>query len=265
MLTIYFSGTGNTKYIAERFSEKMNARCLSIEADVSFPEIIASNDIIALCYPIYGSRAPLIMREFVAAHMAALKGKKLVIFVTQVAFSGDGARALTDLFPKGHADVIYAEHFLMPNNVCNFALVPRTGEKTTRKKLDAAGKKLERIRRDIAQGVVKRRGFSMASRLLGLAQGIPWQGDSKNAFAEKGSMEYRAKHGVRIDGDCTACGLCVKACPMKNLERCEGKVAHKNNCTMCYRCVNLCPQRAITVYFHKKPKWQYEGIELLGQ
>jgi len=260
MLTIYFSGTGNTKHIAQSFSEKMGAVCLSIEASVSFSEVIAAHDTITLCYPIYGSRVPLIMREFAAAHMAALRGKKLIILITQMAFSGDGARALTDLFPKGHAEVIYAEHFLMPNNVCNFALVPRTGQKTVHKHMEAAEMKMERIRRDITGGIVSCRGFSAISRLLGLVQGIPWQGSSKNAFAEKGSMEYKAKHGVRIDDDCTACGLCAEACPMKNLEYREGRITHRNNCTMCYRCVNLCPQKAITVYFHKKPKWQYKGI-----
>ena len=260
MLAIYFSGTGNTKYIAQLFSEKMGAVCLSIEADTPFSEAIAAHGTIAFCYPIYGSRAPMIMREFVAAHMAALKDKKLVILVTQAAFSGDGARALTDLFPRGHAQIIYAEHFLMPNNVCNFALVRRTGEKATRRHMEAAEKKMERIRRDIAGGAVRCRGFSPLSRLLGLVQGKPWQGDSKNAFAEKGSMEYRAKHGVRIDDSCTACGLCAKACPMKNLECRQGKVIHKNNCTVCYRCVNLCPRKAISVFFHGKPKWQYDGV-----
>ena len=117
MLVLYFSGTGNTKYIAELFSEKMGAQCLSIEGGTDFDMAVAGHDIIAFCYPIYGSRVPLIMRGFVARHMAALKGKNLIIFATQLMFSGDGARVLCDLFPKGHIKVTYAEHFLMPNNV----------------------------------------------------------------------------------------------------------------------------------------------------
>ena len=52
MLTIYFSGTGNTKYIAELFSQKMGANCLSIEADVDFQAEIIAHDSIAFCYPI---------------------------------------------------------------------------------------------------------------------------------------------------------------------------------------------------------------------
>ena len=78
MLTIYFSGTGNTKCIAQLFSEKMGGACRSIEEDAPFSEEIAAHDTVAFCYPIYGSRVPLIMRAFVAGHLEALKGKKLV-------------------------------------------------------------------------------------------------------------------------------------------------------------------------------------------
>jgi len=33
MLTLYFSGTGNTEYVAKLFSQKMSAKCFSIEDD----------------------------------------------------------------------------------------------------------------------------------------------------------------------------------------------------------------------------------------
>ena len=261
MIMLYFSGTGNSKYIAEMFCRYADAECYSIEDGVDFAEAIKTHDTIAFCYPIYGSRVPLIMRDFAAKHLTALKGKKLIIFVTQLIFSGDGARVLCDLFPKNHIKVIYAEHFFMPNNVCNFALLKKTSDKSVQKRLEMADKKMERACRNIKNGIIKKRGFSAAARLLGKIQGIPWQGDSGNAFAAERTMEYKAKHGVKIDEDCIACNACVEYCPMRNLENRQGKIEHKNNCTMCYRCINLCPKKAITVFFHKKPMWQYKGVE----
>ena len=88
MLTLYFSGTGNTEYIAKLFSHQMDVECISIEADMDFTSILKAHDTIAFCYPIYGSRVPRIMREFVAKHMSDITGKKLIIFVTQFLFSG---------------------------------------------------------------------------------------------------------------------------------------------------------------------------------
>ena len=270
MLILYFSGTGNTKYIAELFSGKTGARCMSIEDEAGFfnEEIrseIQLNETIVFCYPIYGSRVPLIMRQFAAKYIDFLRGKKIIILVTQVAFSGDGARAFCDLFPKDHIQVVYAEHFSMPNNVCNFPSPKRAGTKTVQRRLRTAEKKMDRICRDLKEDIVKKRGFSTGSRILGSIQGKPWQGNSKNAFAAENTMEHRAKHGVRIGGDCVICNICVERCPMGNLENRQGAISHKGNCTVCYRCVNLCPQKAITTFIHRKPRRQYKGIaEILG-
>ena len=93
MLTIYFSGTGNSRFIAEVFSEKMNAQCHSIEEDIDFSSVIGEHEHICFCYPIYGSCVPLNMQAFVQKHLNVLNGKKLMIICTQNVFSGDGACA----------------------------------------------------------------------------------------------------------------------------------------------------------------------------
>ncbi|MCL2253179.1 MAG: EFR1 family ferrodoxin [Lachnospiraceae bacterium] len=257
ILTLFFSGTGNTKYIAQIFSEKIGAECHSIEEDLNFTDAIIKHETIAFCYPIYGSRVPLIMREFVGRYMEPLKGKKLAILVTQAMFSGDGARVLCDLFPKDYIDVVYAEHFLMPNNIGNFFVSAKSGQ-SIKKCLDKAVARVETVVQNMKHGIVKKRGFSTISILLGKVQGVSWQGDSKCPHALPKTMEYRAKRSVKFDSDCTACGACVLSCPMKNLKCENGVMSHMNNCTACYRCVNICPHRAITAFIKSKPKWQYK-------
>ena len=253
MLTLYFSGTGNTKYIAERFAEKMGAKCLSIEGEADFFVEIAAQDTVAICYPIYGSRAPLIMRRFVAAYMDALRGKKLIIFATQVAFSGDGARSLLDLLPSGHVEVIYAAHIYMPNNVSNlWPLYRRQSRRKIRRYLVRAETKLERICRNIRAGRVKKRGFSKFSRAIGRLQGSPWL---------RAGEIWMGRKIIVYDEFCTRCGFCVHFCPMQNLELQDGKIAGKQDCAVCYRCVNFCPERAITIFFRQRPKWQHQGVE----
>jgi len=253
MLTLYFSGTGNTKYIAERFAEKMEAKCLSIEDKADFAVEIATQDTIVLCYPIYGSRAPLIMRRFVAEHMTDLKGKKLIIFATQVFFSGDGARSLLDLLPAGHVEVIYAAHIYMPNNVSNlWPALRKQSRRKIKRYLARAETKLERICTNIRAGRVRRRGFSKFSRAIGRLQGGPWL---------RAGEIWMGRKIIVYDDACTRCGFCVHFCPMQNLEEQDGKIVHKNNCAVCYRCVNFCPERAITIFFRQRPKWQHQGVE----
>ena len=241
----------------------MEARCLSIEDGADFRTEIEGRDAIAFCYPVYGSRVPRIMREFVAGHMNELAGKKIVILATQFLFSGDGARAFTDMFEKGVIEVIYAEHFSMPNNQCNAPLLGQPSKGKIQRHLDKAEVKVARACRDIKNGVVVKRGFSRFSQALGSIQGRIWQGDSKENRSSKSkpklTLEQKAKSDAKIDKDCSLCGLCASICPMKNLEILQGAITQKNNCTVCYRCVNRCPRKAITVAMFRriKPKWQY--------
>jgi len=249
MLILYFSGTGNTKYIAELFCQYANAKCHSIEENIDFGQLTAAEETIGFCYPVYGSRVPRIMREFAVKYSEQLKNKKIIIFCTQWIFSGDGARVFTDIFPKKHFEVIYAEHFLMPNNVNNLFFLPLENEKKIEKYLENAERKINLICKNINNGIIKKRGFNIFSVLLGLQQGvfIP--------LIEKKSLNI-----VKISGDCDQCRLCVSNCPMNNLELINGKIITKSNCTICYRCINKCPQKAITLYFNKKVKKQYKGV-----
>ena len=249
MVMFYFSGTGNSKYIAELFCNTMDTECHSIEGEADFAELIASEQIIGFCYPVYGSRVPKIMREFVRAHTASLQGKRLIIFCTQVLFSGDGARAFTDLFPPGFVQVLYAEHFFMPNNVCNLFLLPLESEKKVKKYLAKAKRKMAAVCEEIKRGIVKKRGFNPLSRALGLTQGAFWP-----------RIEKKAQSRVLIHANCNQCLLCVSLCPVNNFEAENGTILVKDNCTVCYRCINKCPQKAISVFLRGKVKKQYKGV-----
>jgi len=252
MLILYFSGTGNTAYLALQFGARMDAKCLSIEANADFSASIQAQDIIAFCYPIYGSRPPRNMREFAARYADALSGKRVILFATQVLFSGDGGRSLLDSLPADHVEVLYAEHFNMPNNVSNLWPLYRQNSRSRMEGYRArAMDKLDMVCTDIRVGQVKKRGFSLFSRFLGKLQGVPWL---------KLGEGIMGRH-LKIHKNCTNCSLCVTICPTQNLENRDGKIVSQNQCIVCYRCVNRCPARAITVFIHQKPKWQYtEGF-----
>jgi len=246
---LYFSGTGNSKYIAELFSQYQNTLCHSIEESQDFETLITLEDIIAFCYPVYMSGVPRIMREFIAKHMEALKGKNVIIFCTQFMLSGDGTRKFALLFPKNHIEVIYTEHFFMPNNMNDVPILPIASDRGVERSLAKAKRKMASVHRNIQNGTVKKRGFSLIPRILGLPQSILMS-----------PTERRANRAVSIDHDCTNCGLCVKICPMDNFSMADDRIQHKHNCTMCYRCINACPEQAITVLLSGKIKKQYKGI-----
>jgi len=190
--------------------------------------------------------------------MNDLQGKKVIIFVTQQKFSGDGARVFTDMFEDGAIEIIYAEHFDMQQNMGNLPLWSNLftpTEKSRQNFLKKNQAKMNIVCNNIKNNIIKKRGFSKISILLGYIQGKPWQKDTKNIIPQR--LEKKLMNDVRVHKNCTSCNLCTTICPMKNLVNHKGQIQHLNNCTLCYRCVNRCPQKAITVFVHIKPKWQY--------
>ena len=162
------------------------------------------------------------------------------------------------MFWDGAVRVVYAEHFNMPNNIGNILIFRKPSEKSVMSKQRKAEAKMKRVCRDIREGITKKRGFSRFSQMLGSLQGKAWQGDSREITPSATSIESKIKSNVRIHEQCNNCGLCVKICPMKNLLR-DGTnvISQAGNCIACYRCVNRCPHRAITVWIHLRPRWQY--------
>jgi len=246
----YFSGTGNSKYIADYFCKKMRARSYSIEEKINVKEIVKKNKKIGFCYPVYSSRVPKIMRDFIASNLDCFKNKQVVIFCTQAFFSGDGARALTDLFPKDHIDVIYAEHFKMPNNMCNLFLFPVASDEKIERRKKNAEKKMDAVIQNIKSKKIKRRGFNVFSRILGFPQGKIFK-----------LLERVGKNGIKISENCSGCRKCIFSCPVGAFLYRRGEVITKGECILCYRCINECPDKAITVLFGSKVKKQYKGIK----
>ena len=60
-------------------------------------------------------------------------------------FSGDGARVFTDLLPDGYGEVIYAEHFNMPNNICNSGIFAVKNGEQIKKYIKNADKKIKAL------------------------------------------------------------------------------------------------------------------------
>lgn len=248
---LYFSGTGNTSYIAHHLQQRLeNSQtiCSSITKDVDYKSIINSNDFIFFCYPVYGSTAPTIMEDFVYKYKELLVGKDVGVIITEGGFSGDGAYYLARILRKLGANVVCAEHFVMPDSIRDNKTKPIT-KYDIAKYLNKANKRLDIFVDSFNNAKYIRRGHTVFSRMLGAFQRVPWK-----AYYPK----LVAMHKVNLEL-CNGCGQCVKLCPTNNLTMENGRVVKGDKCTLCYRCVNNCPKKAITI-FGKNMQFPYKGI-----
>lgn len=247
----YFSGTGNTSYIAHHLQtslENYQTICSSITKSVDFESIIKTNDFIFFCYPVYGSTAPTIMEDFVYKYKDLLVNKEVGVVITQGGFSGDGAYYLARILKKLGAKVVCAEHFVMPDSISDNKKKPIT-KYDIAKYLNKANIRLDEFVYSFNRGKYIKRGSTVFSRMLGGIQRIPWK-----AYYPKLVAMHKVNENL-----CNGCGLCETLCPTGNLIVKEGKVNKGDKCTLCYRCVNNCPQKAITI-FGKNMQFQYKGI-----
>ncbi len=65
----------------------------------------------------------------------------------------------------------------------------------------------------------------------------------------KKELEDNAGEGfIEVTDACSGCGLCVKACKLKNITMREGKpVINMDHCVRCWICVEACPEAAMRI------------------
>jgi ferredoxin/flavodoxin len=256
----YFSGTGNTWWASGELARLLRERGIeaqahSIEGPLSREAdgLIARCDLAGFGYPIYGSDLPQPMKDFMAS-LGPVQGKPAFVYCTQWQFSGDGARTgASFLKPKGF-QVLWGEHFFMPNNVAVTILpVPYTNDRSRLDAvLDRAGVRLRRFADRIAAREPFRRGFGPVSFLLGCMQRVPFR-----------LVYRRLQDDIGVDRQaCTRCGDCARLCPSGNLVFDGEGFTTRGSCVLCLRCYNFCPVAA--VIYMKRPHNHQRGKPYKG-
>ena len=250
----YFSGTGNTAYITKLICKKLSkayeTQIFDVTDQGNHDGHIRASDLILIAFPIYGGAPPIPMREFVMKYAIPLSGKEVAIAETQYCFSGDGAASMGRALEKIGAKVIAAEHFNMPNNLADCKIFPVKNGAEIDGTLLRARLRAEKFADAILLGNGKRRGFTLVPHAVGYF--------CQRKYWRKGEAGKRSR--LKVDPSrCVGCHLCVRNCPVSNLEVTGGKAVPRGKCVMCYRCVNLCPKRAISLIGKEPPTVQYRG------
>ena len=237
MVGIYLSGTGNTKHCIEKLIHLLDetAQAIPIEKEEAV-EKLSSHDFIVLAYPVQFSNAPVMVRDFIKRHSDLWQGKQVLCVATMGLFSGDGAGCSARLLKKCGAKVVGGLHIQMPDSVCDVKLLKKSIERN-REVIKAADKKIEKWAEKIKYGTYPKDGLHFYDRMAGfICQRLWFYGKTKD-YSDK----------LKINHNCTGCGLCVRLCPMENLVITNSKATAGNRCTMCYRCISSCTHQAITL------------------
>jgi len=256
----YFSGTGNTSWLTRQISSAFSQKGIAISAHsiekTSIQEadfLISNADIVGFGYPIYGSDLPHNMQNFMGDLSPSLD-KKTFVFCTQWKWSGDGAQACASILRQRGFQILWAEHFFMPNNVCTpFLPFKYTNDvQKIEPMLRKAKEKAFIFAFKIIENQSFLRGFNVFSILAGRIQRDPFR-----------KMFPKLRNDISIDEKkCTYCYFCVNTCPSSNFIKEEDSIKTKGECILCLRCYNFCPVSA--VMYRKIPHNLNRGIPYRG-
>lgn len=231
----YFSGTGNTDFVAKRLAHHLEAignYCELIHVEDLLLDKrtlnISDYDLIGFGYPVYAMDAPSIMYDFVAK---IRPGKfKYFLFKTAGDPFMDGGSFLPfsrELGTLG-GSCRYQQLFVMPPNM-GINRAP-AAIKDMCVKADILCK---RMADELAHGIVRKQPSSLLTPLFLCFAKLERKGA---AFVSK---------RWKVSDACNLCGVCFKNCPTANISVIAGKLSFGTSCVMCLRCMMSCPTNAI--------------------
>ena len=234
-MIFYFSGTGNSLYVAKKLAESLGEQDVySIANEPTAEQIGGKNEKIGFVFPSYYGNLPRIVRKFISRlnihHDTYIFG-----IVTMGGGFGEGSiTALERFLTEKGITLHYGRGILMPANYIvkyNPMFISRVAK---------TNKYIKQIFDDIkAQKNIIKKNFLVADNLYKNIELL-----DENFFAEN---------------NCTECGQCVKICPVENIKLVEKKPEWQHNCEHCMTCIHWCPQQAIQYGTKTKKRKRYHN------
>lgn len=115
---IYFSGTGNTEYVAKLFSKEFADRGHEITLIDASKKTNFNDDYSFLVFGsvIHAEIFPNVFMDWVRKNIRHGKKRKCIVFSTQAANKAAGANLLADELKEKGFDIRVVEYITMPNN-----------------------------------------------------------------------------------------------------------------------------------------------------
>lgn len=242
MKIFYFTGTGNSLYVAKRFEAEL----------YSIPKVLRSNELrykdekIGIIFPCYGLAAPNIVREFV--EKVTLESPYIFAILTYGNMISNGVGWFVNYAKKHGISINYANSLLMVDNY-----LPIFDVEEQKKKQKNIEENLSVLLKDISESKEYINKGSVLDAIL----------TSGFQQVTKVLPEYNSPKKFSINDDCSNCGTCVRVCPRDNIsidkEQVNSKPIHGDTCEFCLSCINLCPKKAIKLKSEKNPDSRFKN------
>ena len=251
-MVFYFSGTGNSRYIARRIADALQEEIIDLNEKIKANNNsqVQTGQRIIVVTPTYAWRIPRVVSEWISK--TVLVGAEQVWFVMDCGGEiGNAAKYNRRLAKQKNLQYMGTAQILMPENYIAMFGAPKVEE--AREIVEKAEPDIDSVTQYIREG----QPFSVPrNNLYDRVMSGP-----VNPIFYQFFVKADAFHA---NDACIGCGWCVKNCPMNNIVLENGKPIWGNQCTHCMACICYCPTEAIE-YGKKsigKPRYHFEQLKM---
>ncbi len=232
-MVLYFTGTGNSKYIAERLRDALGDELFSINDCIKNRQYCnTTEELLIFSVPTYAWRIPRIVEEWIKKSTFK-KGAKAYFVMNCGGEIADAEKYLKKLCCE--KDFIYmgCGEVVMPENYLAMFSTPTPEQ----------GKRIiaraEPVIDEIAQHI--KNGEKLPPHKSGFTAKL------MSSIVNVTFYPFFVKtKKFTVDADqCIGCGICTRKCPLNNIDLVQSKPIWGKECTHCMACISSCPKNAI--------------------
>lgn len=231
-MVLYFSGTGNSRYVARQIAQITDDEVISINQRLKkgdYRPIKANNKPLTFVGPIYGGRLPRVMDNFI--RQVNFQDAKRVYFI--------GTCAKTPW--------LTVEYVKKLCNDKNFALMGFNSIVMPQGYVARGGTQPKDVNDRILAAAEPK--ITQLATLIRANQLFPSEQPGKATMSRVlNPILYMVLGNTKpfyVTDKCISCGKCAQRCPLNNVKITDGKPVWGKECTQCMACIAGCPTEAI--------------------
>ena len=249
-MILYFSGTGNSKFVAQRIAVALGDKILNLNDRIkaSDTSLVETGERVIIVTPTYAWRIPRVVRDWLLR--TEPRGAKRAWFVMTCGSEiGNANKYNRDLCAEKAISCMGTAQIVMPENYIAMFSAPQADE---------------------AREIVAKAEPNIDCVIASIQSNQPFAPARNNLYDRFMSGPVNPifyKFFVKADAftvsdACIGCGQCAKRCPTNNVTLKDGNPVWGKNCTHCMACICYCPVSAIE--YGKKsvgqPRYHFEAL-----